>query len=42
LFWYIFKGEPVAKDGLVDLDENAPGLGLTIDEAALKKFDVIE
>lgn len=42
LFWYIFKGEPVAKDGFVDLDENAPGLGLTIDEAALKKFDVIE
>jgi L-rhamnonate dehydratase len=42
LFWYIFKGEPVAKEGFVDLDENAPGLGLTIDEAALKKFDVIE
>ncbi len=42
LFWYIFKGEPVAKDGFVDLDENTPGLGLTIDEAALQKFKVIE
>jgi L-alanine-DL-glutamate epimerase-like enolase superfamily enzyme len=42
LFWYIFKGEPRAKDGFVDLDENVPGLGLTIDEDALKKFDVIE
>ena len=42
LFWYIFKGEPVAKDGFVDLDENTPGLGLTIDEKALKKFNVIE
>jgi L-rhamnonate dehydratase len=42
LFWYIFKGEPVAKDGFVDLDENLPGLGLTVDEAALKKFNVIE
>ena len=42
LFWYIFKGEPVAKDGFVDLDENTPGLGLTIDEAALANFNVIE
>ncbi|HEX4644799.1 MAG TPA: enolase C-terminal domain-like protein, partial [Verrucomicrobiae bacterium] len=41
LFWYIFKGEPVAKNGFVYLDENVPGLGLTIDEEALKKFTVI-
>ena len=40
LFWYIFDGEPVAKDGFIDLAENVPGLGLTIDEEALKKFDV--
>ncbi|HYP16004.1 MAG TPA: enolase C-terminal domain-like protein [Opitutus sp.] len=40
LFWYIFKGEPVAKDGFIDLDENTPGLGLTIDEEALRKFEV--
>jgi hypothetical protein len=42
LFWYIFKGEPLAKDGFVDLDANTPGLGLTVDEAALKKFRVTE
>jgi L-rhamnonate dehydratase len=42
LFWYIFKGEPKAKDGHVDLDENVPGLGLTIDEKALEQFEVIE
>jgi L-rhamnonate dehydratase len=42
LFWYIFKGEPVAKNGFVDLDENVPGLGLTVDETGLKKFHVIE
>jgi L-alanine-DL-glutamate epimerase-like enolase superfamily enzyme len=42
LFWYIFKGEPEAKDGYIDLDENVPGLGLTVDEQALKKFTVIE
>ncbi len=41
LFWYIFKGEPVAQNGFIDLDENVPGLGLTIDEEKLKQFDVI-
>jgi L-rhamnonate dehydratase len=43
LFWYIFNGEPKAKDGFIDLDESIPGLGLTIDEEALSQnFDVIE
>jgi L-alanine-DL-glutamate epimerase-like enolase superfamily enzyme len=42
LFWYIFDGEPVAKDGFIDLDENTPGLGLTVNEKALKKFKVTE
>jgi L-rhamnonate dehydratase len=42
LFWYIFNGEPKAKDGFIDLDENVPGLGLTINEAALEKFEVTE
>jgi L-rhamnonate dehydratase len=42
LFWYIFNGEPKAKDGFIDLDESVPGLGLTINEAAPEKFEVIE
>ena len=42
LFWYIFKGEPVARDGFVSLDENVPGLGLEIDEESLKRFKVTE
>jgi L-rhamnonate dehydratase len=42
LFWYIFKGEPVPQKGHIELDENRPGLGLEIDEEALKKFVVIE
>ncbi len=42
LFWYIFNGEPKAKDGFIDLDESVPGLGLTINEAALATFEVIE
>ena len=42
LFWYIFQGEPKAKGGYVDLDENTPGLGLTINESGLDQFEVIE
>jgi L-alanine-DL-glutamate epimerase-like enolase superfamily enzyme len=42
LFWYIFKGEPMPVNGYIDLDENTPGLGLTVDEAGLKKFHITE
>jgi L-rhamnonate dehydratase len=42
LFWYIFKGEPKAEDGCVNLDDNIPGLGLSISEDGLKQFDVWE
>ncbi|MGH9736957.1 MAG: L-rhamnonate dehydratase [Candidatus Acidiferrales bacterium] len=42
LFWYIFEGEPRAKDGFIDLDDNLPGLGLSIKEDALRNFEVIE
>jgi len=40
LFWYIFKGEPKPTGGFIDLDENVHGLGLTVDEEGLKKFEV--
>ena len=42
LFWYIFKGEPVPRNGSIELDESLPGLGLEINEEALKQFEVIE
>jgi L-rhamnonate dehydratase len=43
LFWYIFDGEPRAKDGFIDLDENTPGLGLAINEKSLaENFEVLE
>lgn len=42
LFWYIFQGEPKADAGYIDLDENAPGLGLTLNESGLNQFEVIE
>ncbi len=42
LFWYIFRGEPEAKNGYIDLDDSTPGLGLTIDEGGLERFEVYE
>lgn len=42
LFWYIFDGEPTPKNGVINLDDNLPGLGLTINEESLKRFHVIE
>lgn len=42
LFYYIFDGEPVAKDGFIQLDDNTPGLGLTLKTEFLKDFNIIE
>ena len=42
LFWYIFDGEPVPKNGYIDLNDELPGLGLTVNEESLKRFRVIE
>jgi L-rhamnonate dehydratase len=42
LFWYLFQGEPRAQNGYVDLDDSTPGLGLTINEAGLEQFEMIE
>jgi L-alanine-DL-glutamate epimerase-like enolase superfamily enzyme len=42
LFWYIFDGEPRAKDGFIDLDDQVPGFGLTINEERMKQFQIIE
>src|SRR5581483_2907299 len=42
LFWYLFAGEPKAKDGFIDLSDDVPGLGLSIQEKNLREFEVIE
>ncbi len=42
LFWRLFRGEPKAQGGFIDLDDHLPGLGLTIDEEGLRQFRVIE
>ena len=42
LFWYIFDGEPTPERGYIDLKDDLPGLGLSIKESELARFDVIE
>jgi len=42
LFWYIFSGEPRAKNGSIDLDDRIPGLGLTVNEHGLQQFEILE
>jgi L-alanine-DL-glutamate epimerase-like enolase superfamily enzyme len=42
LFWYLFAGEPKATDGSIDLSDEVPGLGLSIQEDKLADFEVTE
>ena len=42
LFWYIFDGEPTPTNGTINLDDNLPGLGLTVNEESLKRFRILE
>ncbi|MGC1160127.1 MAG: L-rhamnonate dehydratase [Acidobacteriaceae bacterium] len=41
LFWYIFDGEPTPVDGFIDLADDVPGLGITINEERLGQFRII-
>lgn len=42
LFWYIFDGEPVAEMGYIQLSDELPGLGLTVNEESLQRFRILE
>jgi len=42
LFYYIFEGDPEAKDGYLQLDDDAPGLGIRISDAHLAHFEIHE
>ena len=42
LFYYIFEGDPEPKDGFIDLDDDKPGLGLTITDKFKSDFNIIE
>jgi len=40
LFWYIFDGEPQAKNGFIELDDSKPGLGIELSKKYLNEFDI--
>ncbi len=42
LFYYLFKGEPEPKNGFINLDDNVPGLGISINEKYKSEFKIIE
>jgi len=42
LFWYIFKGDLDAQNGLIQMDDTLPGMGLELNMEDLKHFNVIE
>lgn len=42
MFWYIFDGEAVAENGKLQLDDNRPGMGLTLKTSNLEHFNIIE
>jgi len=42
LFYYIFEGDVEATDGYLQLDDNVPGLGITITDKHMHNFEVIE
>ena len=42
LFYYIFKGDPDAVDGFLQLDDGLPGLGIEISDEHIHNFDIQE
>ncbi|WP_280569940.1 enolase C-terminal domain-like protein, partial [Chromohalobacter sp. 296-RDG] len=42
LFYYLFEGDPEPIDGYLHLDDNTPGLGLTLNEANFGQFHIVE
>jgi L-alanine-DL-glutamate epimerase-like enolase superfamily enzyme len=42
LFYYIFQGDPAPKDGYIDLDDNLPGLGISLTNKFIKDFNIIK
>ena len=41
LFYYLFKGEPEPKNGFIDLNDNIPGLGISINEKYKSDFKIL-
>jgi L-alanine-DL-glutamate epimerase-like enolase superfamily enzyme len=42
LFYYIFEGDAEAVDGYLQLDDDTPGLGISITDKHLKHFEILE
>ena len=42
MFWYIFDGEAIAENGQLQLDDNKPGMGLTLKNDYLDQFKILE
>lgn len=42
LFYYIFKGDPDAVDGFLQLDDDLPGLGIEITDEHIRNFEIME
>ena len=42
LFYYIFKGDPVPEKGFIDLNDDIPGLGITLNNEYLSDFNIID
>lgn len=42
MFWYIFDGEAIAVDGKLQLNDQLPGMGLTLKTTGLEHFNIIE
>ena len=42
LFYYIIDGDVEAENGFLQLDDNTPGLGITISDTHLKHFEIEE
>ncbi|MGB1161972.1 MAG: L-rhamnonate dehydratase [Alphaproteobacteria bacterium] len=42
LFYYIFDGDPDALNGFLQLDDDKPGLGITISDKHIRHFDIEE
>jgi hypothetical protein len=42
MFWYIFDGEAIAENGQLQLDDNKPGMGLSLKNDYLDQFKIVE
>ncbi len=42
LFYYLFEGDPEPVNGFIDLDDNKPGLGLSLNTRYFDQFNIIE